>query len=115
MKKNGINIIVSDEPLAEDTHLWESGELGDDPKHAMISKRGAAVYDAALGLQLMSIRLPKDLIEEFKTLGQFVGRGYQPLMRDALRFYIEHHKSAIKSATAATKKPHATRREKELA
>ena len=102
MKKNGINIIITDEPEDSDTHLWESGQLGDDPEHAVVSKRGAAIYDEAMELQLISIRLPKELIAEYKKLGSFVARGYQPLMRDALRFYIEHNKSAIRSTISTS-------------
>ena len=43
--------------------------------------------DEALGLKLISIRLPNDLIEAFKFLAEIEGCGYQPLMRDVLKRY----------------------------
>jgi hypothetical protein len=43
-----------------------------------------AQVDDALGLHMISIRLEKQLIEEFKLLAEYYGMGYQPLMRDVL-------------------------------
>lgn len=40
--------------------------------------------DDALGLQAISIRLPKDMIDRYKALAQERGIGYQPLMRQVL-------------------------------
>lgn len=65
---------------------WESGALGRDAAHAKRApKELQQQVDDALGLQMISIRLNKDLIEELKTIAKIHGVGYQPLMRDALK------------------------------
>lgn len=65
---------------------WESGQLGRDAAHAKsASKALAQQIDDALELQMISIRLPKELIEEFKMIAAYYDVGYQPLMRDALK------------------------------
>jgi hypothetical protein len=48
-----------------------------------------AQIDEALGLQMISIRLEQDLIESFKLLGTKYDMGYQPLMREALKRFVE--------------------------
>jgi hypothetical protein len=64
---------------------WENGELGRDEKHVRRSppERERAV-DAALDLQLISLRLQKELIEQLKFIANYRGVGYQPLIRDIL-------------------------------
>jgi len=65
---------------------WESGALGRESAHAkQASKALMQQIDDALELQMISIRLPKELIEEFKMIAAYHGVGYQPLMRDALK------------------------------
>ena len=64
---------------------WETGELGNDPRYARrVSAAEEARIDAALGLRMISIRLPERLIEELKVIAAHRGIGYQPLMRDVL-------------------------------
>jgi uncharacterized protein (DUF4415 family) len=69
---------------------WESGALGRDARYV---RTAAAVVDQqvddSLGLQMISIRLPKELIEDYKKIAEFQGIGYQPLMRDALKQFAE--------------------------
>jgi len=45
--------------------------------------------DAAVGLQMISIRLPKSLIEDFKFLGDVHGMKYQTLMRQVLARFAQ--------------------------
>lgn len=54
-----------------------------------VDKKIGAQIDEALGLQMISIRLEQDLIESFKLLGTKYDMGYQPLMREALKRFIE--------------------------
>lgn len=68
---------------------WENGELGNDEEYAVVVPEASAEVDQALGLQAVSIRLQKSLIEDFKFLAQEHGIGYQPLMREALRRFAE--------------------------
>ena len=64
---------------------WESGELGKSDAHVRkTSLETEQQIDEALGLQAISIRLPKATIEVYKNLAKMHGVGYQPLMRDAI-------------------------------
>lgn len=78
------------EKIVSSAEAWEGGELGRSVEHAVVAPPGMAQQiDDALGMQMISIRLPKDLIEEFKMIAQFHSIGYQPLMRDALKRFAE--------------------------
>lgn len=78
------------EKIVSSAEAWESGELGRSVEHAVVAPAGTAQQiEDALGMQMISIRLPKDLIEEFKMIAQFHSLGYQPLMRDALKRFAE--------------------------
>ncbi|MYM90953.1 hypothetical protein GTP91_27730 [Rugamonas sp. FT82W] len=69
---------------------WEEGALGRDASHAKaVSVDIEHQVDDGLGLQLISIRLQKELIEDYKKIAEFHGVGYQPLMRDALKRFAE--------------------------
>lgn len=69
---------------------WESGALGESASSAKVApaERTQAINDA-LGMQMISIRLPKSVIEDFKVIAQIEGMGYQPLMRTALTRFAE--------------------------
>jgi uncharacterized protein (DUF4415 family) len=69
---------------------WENGHLG---RSAANAKRAPAELEQqieeAMGMQMISIRLQKELIDDFKKIADFHGVGYQPLMRDALKRFAE--------------------------
>lgn len=69
---------------------WESGELGENLATAKVTsaKRTEEINEAA-GMQMISIRLPKSVIDDFKVIAQIEGIGYQPLMRTALIRFAE--------------------------
>ena len=48
-----------------------------------------AALDEAPGLQSISIRLPKQLISQYKLIGHFHAVGYQPLMREVLQRFVK--------------------------
>lgn len=78
------------EKIIGTAEAWENGELGRDAAHAVVAPASTAQQiDDALGMQMISIRLPKELIEEFKVIAQVHKLGYQPLMRDALKRFAE--------------------------
>lgn len=85
---------------------WDSGLLGADEKHAQ-AVNGDLVkqVDESLGLQMISIRLDKELIESFKTLAAFHGVGYQPLMRDALKRFADAEMKAIVAGMVQSQRP----------
>jgi len=67
---------------------WENGKYGESLKHAKVaSKRDEKSLDDALGLQLISIRLNKSLIEQFKRFAALEATGYQPFIRKVLEDY----------------------------
>lgn len=75
---------------------WESEALGANEK--TVRKADKSINDKIdddLGLQMISIRLDKKLIDSFKLLGTFHGIGYQPLMRDALKRFADGEMKAI--------------------
>lgn len=72
--------------IASTDEAWESGTLGASMNHASTAPTDMeAAIDASLGLQAISIRLPKQLIEAYKLVAAHHGVGYQPLMRDILQ------------------------------
>ena len=75
--------------VANTPEAWEDGALGREAKYVA---RAAALeeqaLDEALGLQPVSIRLPRQLIDQFKLIAHFHGVGYQPLMRDVLARFV---------------------------
>jgi uncharacterized protein (DUF4415 family) len=76
--------------IADTPTSWESGTLGRDKKYAAAaSKELGDQIDDALGLQMISIRLDKELIDTFKLLGDKYQMGYQPLIREALTRFVD--------------------------
>lgn len=66
---------------------WESGELGLNPGSAQrVSVEETAAIEKATGLnmQLISIRMPADLLRVLKEIAKYRGIGYQPMIRDLL-------------------------------
>ena len=91
-------------PGSEDA--WEDGLLGNDEKFASPLPDEEAVSDIAqinesLGLQPISIRLEKSLIEDFKTIATINGLGYQTLMRQALKRFATCEMKRILGQVAA--------------
>lgn len=64
---------------------WDNGTLGEEEQYVAVADK--ALQDAvhqSLGMQAISIRLPKDLVEQYKIIAHYHSMGYQPLMREAL-------------------------------
>ena len=79
-----------------DSDKWEDGTFGENEEHVVaVNDDQDAALDEALQLQMISIRLPKKMIEDMKFLARAHGIGYQPLMRDVLQRFIVHEKKAI--------------------
>ena len=69
----------------KDVELWESRKLGASLEHARLADDSEEwLLDKQLGLQSISIRLSKRMIDQYKMAAHVLGKGYQPLMRDAL-------------------------------
>jgi len=84
-----------------DKHLasaekWESGKFGREEKYARRADKAAEVeYDQILGMQMISIRLQKQLIEDLKFCAKHNGIGYQPLIREVLNRFVAGEKKRV--------------------
>lgn len=101
----------SKEKILGTDDAWESGQLGANANHARrVSPEMEGQIDEALGMQMISIRLDKSLIESFKMLGSFHGIGYQPLMRDALKKFADGEMKAIVSGVVESQRKQKTQK-----
>lgn len=95
------------EELSADHERWEpEGDLGKSPDHiAFLSDEEQAKIDReideGLGLQLISIRLNKALIEQLKGLAKLEGIGYQPLIRHVLTNYARDNEYKLDTLLSA--------------
>ncbi|SEL13276.1 hypothetical protein SAMN05216359_105316 [Roseateles sp. YR242] len=104
---------MTNEAIRGTTEAWESGQLGASKAHA---KRAPAELEAqideALGLQAISIRIPRSTIKAYKDIAEIYGVGYQPLMRDAICRWVEGEMKQLLAGAAEThrqeKEPPAT-------
>jgi len=79
---------------SDDTELWESGQLGASEEHVRaVSKGKTKEIQDALGLQPVTVRLQKELVEQLKVLAKKDGLGYQPLIRHILTRYVRDAQS----------------------
>jgi hypothetical protein len=87
---------MSDLDLYDDPR-WDSRELGASEKYCQVDPTPNIneTLDDELGLQLISIRLQKSLIEDLKVIAQLNGMGYQTLARQVLYRFAECEKKQI--------------------
>ncbi len=73
---------------------WETGALGDSAEHTKPAPEGSdARVDELLDLQMISIRLPKAMIDDYRYIAMRAGMKYQTLMKQALqRFAVSEMK-----------------------
>ncbi|ONN66732.1 BrnA antitoxin family protein [Herbaspirillum sp. VT-16-41] len=80
---------------------WENGSLGRDVDHVKVAPKDIQrQLDEAQGMQSISIRLDRELIEKFKQIAKIHKMGYQPLMREALKRFAESEIKVILTAVA---------------
>lgn len=76
--------------IAGSPEAWEDGELGRDEAFVRPApKELEQQVDEALCLKAISIRLPTELIDDFKFIASHHGLSYQPLMREALKKFAD--------------------------
>jgi hypothetical protein len=102
--------------IIDNDNAWDTGELGRDEsavKAVHLTPEQLLAIDDAANMQMISIRLPKELIEQFKFLGDYHGIRYQTLMRQILaRFAESELKNMAKKAASAQRK--ATRHDADI-
>lgn len=75
---------------------WETGGLGESESHVRkSSKERTESVDDALQLQMISIRLHKDLLDQLKLIAKCHRVGYQPMIRDVLGRWARSEINAI--------------------
>ena len=85
---------------------WENGDLGNSEEHAVVlGAEHTREVDDALAMHMISIRLPKDLIEGLKFIANREGLGYQPLIRRVLQRFSEAEYRSIAAEMLARDKP----------
>ena len=76
--------------IKDTTTAWEDGTLGRDEQYVGVAEEShEQALQEALGLQAISIRLPVDLLRQYKLIADYHGVGYQPLMRDVLQRFVK--------------------------
>ena len=79
----------------KETDAWESGDLGRDEDFAIKSTRNNDSLDNKLNLQMISIRLQQSLLEDLKNIAELNGIGYQPLMKQILKRFVDAEKKQM--------------------
>ncbi len=76
---------------------WDTGELGREEEFVKRApdEVNEGKIDSSLELHLISIRLQKSLIEDYKHIASMNGIGYQPLMRQILKRFADAEKKRI--------------------
>lgn len=73
---------------------WEDRSLGATEEFVAVAPaEHQSELDAAIGLRAISIRVPSELIDQYKAAAHLLGLGYQPLMRDAMQRMIHTYLS----------------------
>ena len=82
----------------DDATQWESRELGSDPQFARSTSVPASFHELlnkSNNMQMISIRLPKDLIDDLKNISKAQKMGYQALMREVLKRFVDAEKKVM--------------------
>ncbi|MBE1276332.1 CopG family antitoxin [Enterovibrio baiacu] len=80
---------------------WENGQLGRDEAYVEKAKLDDFNLDESLALQMISIRLQKSLLEDLKNISQIRGIGYQPLIKQVLKRFVDAEVKMILREKAA--------------
>jgi hypothetical protein len=88
--------------IKDTAEVWEARAVGADASYVQVADGShEEALDDALGMQSISIRLPKELINQYKLIAHFHGVGYQPLMRDVMARFVPN---ALKEILEAEQK-----------
>lgn len=104
---------MSKTPKVESTQeAWETGKLGRDEAYVAVCDDSEIQneIDEALELQMISIRMQKGLLEDLKMIADIHGMGYQPMMKQILKRFVDAEKrkllkEAAQEAKSGKKRP----------
>jgi predicted DNA binding CopG/RHH family protein len=77
---------VKIQSILEESDDWEKGRRGMESRRASTEEEQA--QDQKLGLQMISIRLPFQAVEELKQRAAKKGIGYQPYIRQLIMDHL---------------------------
>lgn len=84
------------DPTKRDFLAWENQTFGADEAYVKRSSNEQEQdLDNHLNLQLISIRLPSELLKDLKFIAKAHGIGYQPMVRDLLSRFATNEKLQI--------------------
>ena len=89
--------------IAGTAEAWESGLLGSDERHAKLADLDLDTVREAVGLKTISLRVQPDLLEELKLIAGIHGIGYQPLIKQVLRRFVDAEMKMMLRAAFARK------------
>jgi predicted DNA binding CopG/RHH family protein len=79
-----------------ENELWETRQLGASSEHAVrTSAEADKALDDAIGLQLLTFRIQKPVVDKLRRLATLEGIGYQPLMRQVLTKYVHDNEHRL--------------------
>lgn len=81
--------------IGDTEEAWDDGTLGRDEAFVAVAPEITPDIDESLGLQPISIRLERSLIDDFKLIAELNGLGYQPLMRTTLKKFADSEKRRV--------------------
>lgn len=86
---------MANDKIKGTTEAWEDGQLGRDERYVKKVELDSKVIDDSLELQLISIRMQKGLLEDLKNIAQLRGLGYQPLIKQILKRFVDSEMKLI--------------------
>ena len=91
-------------PVQSKKPAWEDLDQDLEKNSSAAPAEELAALDDALDLQLVSIRLQKQLISDLKAIAEYHKIGYQPLVRDLLNRFVTSEKRRIVEAVLDAKR-----------
>lgn len=88
---------MSKQTIPDTDEAWDERALGADTNFVeVVDEQTESIIDEASGTQLISIRMQKSMIEDFKLIASLNGEiGYQTLMKQILQRFIDSEKKII--------------------
>lgn len=78
-----------DKEIYGNVDLWESDKLGSSKETARKSAFSASDLQKSIQLQAISLRMQKGVLEDLKYIAKHHGIGYQPLMKQILKRFVD--------------------------
>lgn len=96
---------MSKQSIHASDEAWENRSLGNDEGFVkVVDEAQVANIDDASGMQMISIRMQKSLIDDFKMIASLNGDiGYQTLMKQIMQRFVDCEKKRIFNDLVAEK------------